>query len=208
VKTFPLTFVAQTAALNNAFLNQADGELIDELARKGYVVQTGLTRAYADDIARMCRQPSIKEYCPNDAGRRFTNQIATEQWLTKGRLTFLLLKKDEAEFSLAGYGWSGAEISPHVLTGQTTFALRVGEGSQGQGLATPFARLILATTASLQHAENFWLETWLSDGAAVHIYHKLGFKDVEQVNDRRPTVTGNIIDDIRIYMSLPNNLLK
>jgi ribosomal protein S18 acetylase RimI-like enzyme len=53
-----------------------------------------------------------------------------------------------------------------------------------------------------------WLETWASDGAAVHIYHKLGFEDVDSQVDQRPTAGGQTVADTRLYMSLPNELLK
>ncbi len=86
--------------------------------------------------------------------------------------------------------------------------MRVGEASQGQGLATPFSRLILAGSATLYGSQDMWLETWASDGAAVHIYHKLGFEDVDSQVDQRPTAGGQTVADTRLYMSLPNELLK
>lgn len=207
--TFPDTFDVATRPLTAADLSGADAALVQQLAEKGYEVHTGLTTDFADDIARMCLQPSIKEYCPNDSGRRFTDRQATESWLAKGRAAFLLLKREaDGTLSLAGYGWAGTEASPHVPEGQTTFALRVGEASQGQGLATPFCRLILAGSAGLYGSQNMWLETWASDGAAVHIYHKLGFEDVDSQADQRPTSSGQTVADTRLYMSLPNELLK
>jgi len=51
------------------------------------------------------------------------------------------------------------------------------------------------------------LETWASNGAAAHIYHKLGFQDVAQAPGHRPRADGQTIDDTRIYMELPNKYL-
>ena len=207
MKDFPTGFAAQTTPLDESIFSQADAELISLLKEKGYEVHTGLTTAYADDIARMCLEPSIKEYCPNDSGRRFTDRAAAEKWLAKGRVAFLLLKKENNELSLSGYGWAGVETSPHVPGGEITFALRVGEAGQGQGLATPFSRLVIAATATIYVARNFWLETWASNGGAVHIYHKLGFVDVDQTSNDRPTADGQTVADTRLYMSLANDRL-
>jgi ribosomal protein S18 acetylase RimI-like enzyme len=205
---FPISFAPQTVALDKTLFSESDQKLIDHLAELGYEIHSGLTTSYADDISKMCLQPSIKEYCPNDSGRRFTDQEATENWLSKGRAAFLLLKKEaNHELSLSGYGWAGLEKSTHVMSGETTFALRVGEADQGKGLATPYCRLILAGAAAIYEAKNMWLETWSSDSAAVHIYHKLGFVDEDQVDDMRPTSSGQTVPDTRLYMYLANDKL-
>ena len=202
---FPHELVEQTQVLTKDMFEDSDVALIGQLADQGYEVQAGLTAKYADDIAKMCLQPSIKEFCPNDSGRRFKDRQATEQWLAKGRGAFLLIKKDDQ--SLVGYGWAGDETSSHASDGQTTFAIRIGEEGQGQGLATPFARLILSGAAQLYGARDFWLETWASNGGAVHVYHKIGFEDVDQAEDSRPTTGGEPALDVRLYMSLANGLL-
>ncbi len=205
---FPITFSDTTMPLTEAMFGDAGADLVRQLSAKGYEVHTGLTPKFADDIAKMCLQPSIKEYCPNDAGRRFANRAATEHWLGKGRCAFLLLKRETGNnLSLAGYGWAGLETNSHIPGGESTFALRIGEDDQGQGLATPFARLIVAGTAKLFGSKNMWLETWASDGAAVHIYHKLGFEDVDQEPGERPTASGETVTDTRLYMSLPNHVI-
>jgi ribosomal protein S18 acetylase RimI-like enzyme len=205
MNNFPVTIVDNTTPLDESMLKESDQDLIGLLSGKGYEVHSGLDFKYAEDISKMCLQQSIREYCPNDSLRRFINIDSTKAWIAKGRAVYLLIKKEDA--SLAGYGWSGTEVSDHVLGGQVTFALRVGEGAQGQGLATPFSRLIISATARMFEAQNFWLETWSSDGAAVHIYHKLGFSDVDQLEDNRPTADGQTVPDTRLYMSLPNDVL-
>jgi ribosomal protein S18 acetylase RimI-like enzyme len=94
-----------------------------------------------------------------------------------------------------------------VPGGETTFAIRVGEAGQGQGLATPFAWLIVVGAAQVYEARKFWLETWQSNEGAVHIYHKIGFVDVDSQNDTRPTTAGGEVPDTRLYMSLSDDKL-
>lgn len=204
---FPVTFAARTTPLEESWLQGDDLQVLHDLYAKGFEIHTGLTPELAEAIYTMSLQPSIKEYCPNDSAKRFDGQEATGNWLAKGRCAFSLFKRDGSELSLVGYGWSGRETSQHVPGGETTFALRIGEQGQGQGLATPFARIVVAATATMFSARNFWLETWESNGAAVHIYHKLGFEDVTQETGSRPTADGETVEDTRLYMSLPDNLL-
>lgn len=207
MRDFPTQFADKTEPLTAEMFEAPDAELVRQLAEKGFAVHSGLTEIYAQAIINMCLQPSIKEYCPNDYGRRFSDLEAAHQWLTKGRAVFLLLKREGEGLDLYGYGWVGNEASPHVPGGETTFALRVGEQGQGQGLATPFSRLMVVGAAKLYEAKNIWLETWQSNGAAVHIYHKIGFEDVDQEFSSRPTANGETIEDTRLFMRLPNELL-
>lgn len=197
---FPNSFASQTQPLTADMFRGVYSEAAEELAQKGYEVCVGLTEEYADAIAEMSLQPSIKEYCPKDSSGRFASREATAEWIKKGRAVFLLVKSDDK--SLAGYGWVGSGTSAHVPGGETTFALRVGEQSQGQGLATPFSRLILAGSDVLYGAKKLWLETWQSNAGAVHIYHKVGFEDVHQHAGERATQNGGILTDTRLYMSL------
>jgi RimJ/RimL family protein N-acetyltransferase len=204
MNNFPTRFDHATEPLNpREFNNGTYVAAIANLADKGYEVHIGLTPEYADAISKMCLESSIREYCPNDAGGRFSDRAATERWLSKGRATFLLLKKDDG-LRLAGYGWAGGSTSSHVPGGQTTFAIRIGQADQGQGLATPYAQLIVGGAAIVYGAKDFWLETWASDAAAVHVYHKIGFIDVDQAAAGRPSAGGETVPDTRLYMSLPD----
>ena len=183
---------------------EAGAQAIEQLAAKGYEVHYGLTPEFATAIITMAREPSIREYCPRDSGERFVDLDSTKLWLSKGRTVFLLLKRtDSGELQLAGYGWAGAATSGQVPGGQSTFALRMGEAGQGQGLATPFAQLIVSAATVLYSAQNMWLETWASNGAAVHIYHKLGAVQVAEKPDQRPLPNGETVADTRLYMTLP-----
>jgi ribosomal protein S18 acetylase RimI-like enzyme len=183
---------------------------VDHISSRGFEVRLGLTPEYAEQIIKMAREPAIQEYCPNDIGSRFADMQATVQWLSKGRAVFLLLTKAESgnDGVLAGYGWVGQGDTAHVPDGETTFAIRIGEIGQGQGLAEPFSRLMIEAATNLFSAKNIWLETWASNGAAVHVYHKVGFEDVASEASERPTADGGRVADTRLYMSLPNEKLN
>lgn len=203
---FPNKFDENTHPLPNG-LGSAAVEALQLLADRGYEVQMGLTPALAGQVLAMSQEPSIREFCPKDCSERFADQAATERWLAKKRIMFALLKREADKLSLVGYGWAGAGSSPHVPGGETTFAIRIGEAGQGQGLAVPFSWLIVAGSAVLFGARNFWLETWGSNGGAVHVYHKIGFETVAEEPDERLNAEGVKITDTRTYMSLPNQLL-
>ncbi len=205
---FPDSFADETQKLNQDLLDEADAAAARQMEERGYEVHVGLTPAFAEAIAVMAEEAGIREYCPKDLSERFTDRAAAERWLSKKRSTFLLLKRmDDGSLALAGYGWAGTGSNDHAPGGKTTFALRIGEIGQGQGLAAPFSRLIIAATAALYGAADFWLETWGSNGAAVHIYHKLGFETVDEEPGERHSPGGERVPDTRIYMLLPNRLL-
>ncbi|HUY85031.1 MAG TPA: hypothetical protein VMU97_00785 [Candidatus Dormibacteraeota bacterium] len=203
---FPDKFDESTRPLP-AELGQAGTEAVQKLAERGYEIQVGLTPALADQILTMSQEPSIREYCPKDCSQRFADRTSAERWLEKKRAVFVLLKKEGDGLSLAGYGWAGPASSSHVPGGVNTFAVRIGEVGQGQGLAAPFSWLIIAGSAVLYGARDFWLETWASNGGAVHIYHKIGFETVDEQVDDRLTRDSQKISDTRVYMSLSNQLL-
>ena len=206
MSSFPIDFTKQAKLLEAyIFDNPADRQLVNGLLNKGYEILVGLSTSYAQDIIKMALEPAIKEYCPNDSAQRFTDMSAVSNWLSKGRAAFLLVKSDTKQ--LVGYGWAGDSISRYIDSGQTTFAIRIGEAGQGLGLATAFARLILASSSRLYNAKNFWLETWASNGAAVHVYEKLGFKEIDGQPDNRLTGDGGMVPDTRLYMSLDSSLL-
>jgi RimJ/RimL family protein N-acetyltransferase len=207
MSSFPTDFSDSSTPLKAEDLDQAAVQAAAKLMERGYEVHTGLTEELAGQIIQMALEPGIKEYCPNDCGKRFKDMLSVEQWLSKRRGTFVLLKRsDNGGLDLAGYGWAGEGHSEHVPGGEATFAIRIGEAGQGQGLAALFAWLIVAGSAVLYGAKNFWLETWASNGAAVHTYHKIGFQDVGEEAAERPSSTG-MVQDTRLYMSLDNQLL-
>jgi ribosomal protein S18 acetylase RimI-like enzyme len=176
-----------------------------QLGEKGYEIKTGLTAEVAAAIYKLSLEPSIREYCPKDSSERFRDEPAVQLWLQKGRAVFLLVQKDTG--SVVGYGWAGPGTSTKV-EGDTTFAIRIAEAGQGQGLATSYTRLIIAGAAILFGAKNFWLETWQSNAGAVHVYHKIGAQDAGQEASQRPTMAGGTVQDTRLYMVLPGQLLN
>lgn len=204
MSAYPTSLAGETIQLTAEMVGLA-AEAINQLAERGFEVHVGLTEAYAEAIIQMCLEPAIKEYCPNDYGQRFRDLSATRDWLSKGRAVFLLLKREGEGLKLAGYAWTGSGTSSHVAGGETTFAIRIGEIGQSQGLATPFSQAVLAASARLFDAKNVWLETWQSNGGAVHVYHKVGFIDVDQTSSQRPSANGGTVADTRLYMSLPNS---
>lgn len=207
--SFPSSFEDSTHKVPGDKLGTLGVEAAQKLADQGYEVHHGLTTDMADAIIAMALEPGIREYCPNDCGRRFANKESTSEWLAKERGTFLLLKRnDQNELSLAGYGWVGAETNSKVPGGETTFAIRIGEQHQGKGLASPFARLIVSGASAVYGAQNMWLETWASNGGAVHTYHKIGFTDVAEEPGERKKADGSSEADTRLYMSLNNELLN
>jgi ribosomal protein S18 acetylase RimI-like enzyme len=203
---FPDSYDAELQPLQLSQMSQSGQQAMSLLESKGYTVRAGLTPDYADAINKMAHEPSIAEYCPKDSSERFTNRETTAKWLSKKRATYLLLcKLEDGTLELAGYGWVGAKHIPEVPGGKTTFSLRVGENHQGKGLASPFSVAMLAAAAATYDARHMWLETWASNGGAVHIYHKLGFSDVAQQNDERPSLDGSKVADTRIYMAIPED---
>jgi len=199
----PTGFAAATRRITSDDVDANSQTALRELSQKGYEIHTGLTVELVDRIKAMSQEPAIREYCPKDSTDRFADRQVAEQWLSKGRAMFLLLKDGE----LIGYGWTGPATSDNVPGGQTTFALRIGQIGHGQGLAAPFSWLTISASHVMFGLQAIWLETWASNGAAVHIYHKLGFVNVTERPSSRPTALGDHVDDVRIYMKLPDNYL-
>jgi ribosomal protein S18 acetylase RimI-like enzyme len=209
MSNFPTNFNSNTVAINSESLDDESKLALKLLSDKGYEVHRELTRDFASEIIKLALEPNIKEYCPNDSGRRFANLESTAAWLAKGRAAYLLLQKtDNGDNRLVGYGWAGDSTSSHVPQGETTFSLRLGESGQGKGLATSFSRIILLDSAKTYEANKYWLETWESNAGAVHIYKKLGFSEVDRQQDMRPTNSGQQIEDTRLYMYLPDVILN
>lgn len=208
MKNFPNAFSATTAALPINSLGEAGSRAARKLSDNGYEVHAGLTPEFAEAISTMALEPAIQEYCPRDSAERFTDRVSAERWLSKGRGMFLLLKREGEKLSLAGYGWAGSGSNRHIPAGETTFAIRIGELGQGQGLAASFAWLIVASSAVLYGAKNMWLETWATNAGAVHVYHKIGFETVAEEPSQRLLPDGNKQSDTRVYMSLPDRLLS
>lgn len=206
--SFPTDFASYSTVIQKGLGPRGD-EAIDFLASKGFVVLDGFTEKLAEEVMEIAKQPHIKEYCPRDCmPERFGSIEATKQWLGKGHAMFILAKDlGNENYQAVGYGWTGPKTTPEIPGGKTTFALRIGEVGVGQKLAVPFSQVILSATKQIYGGEHFWLETWASNGAGVHTYKKLGFVEVSTKPGQRPTASGELVDDERVYMSLPDDLL-
>ncbi|OGL34483.1 hypothetical protein A3F65_02060 [Candidatus Saccharibacteria bacterium RIFCSPHIGHO2_12_FULL_47_16b] len=201
---FPTTFSKPQAVKKT--ISPAADEAIDFLNERGLTVLVGVDEELAAAISKMANEQHIREYCPNDCSKRFADLEATRGWLSHRHAVFTLAKKNEdGSWRAVGYGWSGPKKVDEVPGGETTFALRIGKAGLGQHLSEPFSQVVLAATAKLYDAKNFWLETWASNAAAVHVYKKLGFKLVNQKPGKRPTADSQQVDDTRLYMFLPSN---
>ncbi|QQS19555.1 GNAT family N-acetyltransferase [Candidatus Saccharibacteria bacterium] len=200
MKPFPTTYSESSAAVEADSLTEKGQIAQKKLAEAGYEVRLGLTETDAATIQQLALEPSIIEYCPNDCDSRFRDKKGTTNWLSKGRAVFLLVEK--ATGDLAGYAWAGESQSDHVPDGKVTVAVRLSERHQGKGLATPYLAVVLDATIHLYDADNLWLESWASNTGAVHIYQKLGFTLVASVPSTRPTATGSLTPDTRLYMTL------
>lgn len=205
MSVFPTTFTDMLLDVADLALSDTGAEALAYLQAQDYGVLLGLSEDYAQAIASMALEPAIQEYCPKDSSERFHDLAATTEWLQKGRAAVLLVKHTAPEESrLAGYGWIGDGASDLVPGGQVTFAMRIGEADQGHGLATPYLQVLIAAARAEYQATNIWLETWASNGGAVHVYHKVGFVDVAQRAGTRPSRVGQTIDDTRLFMQLPD----
>lgn len=192
---------------NAISLSEAGKAYYQRVKDAGFDIYYGLNEDAAKQIITLALEPAIKEFCPNDSGKRFKDLDALQEWLLKGRIVVLLTKKENDAIKIVGYGWVGAASSPYVKEGKATFAIRIGEGGQGQGLGTPFAELIVEVAANVFNVNDIWLETWQSNAGAVHIYHKIGFVDVASEPGKRKSANGSEVDDVRLFMSLPNSAL-
>lgn len=204
----PIDFSDQTFKLTKEGLDDESIESLSLFESKGYEVHYGLSKDLADQISKMSLEPAIKEYCLKDWSKRFIDRESTKAWLGKHRAAFLLVKRENENLILVGYGWTGTSTSPEIPNSENTFAIRIGEIGRGQGLATPFARLIVQGSSKIYGVKNIWLETWQSNAGAVHVYHKIGFKDVKTTDSFRVRPDNSEVPDTRIYMTFPNELLS
>lgn len=185
-------------------LDAAGQQALARLQETGYAVQCGVTEQQLDEIIAVSALDEIREYCPNDSTKRFRDHDAALEWLGKGRLVVLLV--EQATQAVAGYGWLGAEPSPHIAGSDMTLAVRIVPAHQGRRLATPYSQ-VLVSVALAQGAQGLWLEAWQSNAGAVHVYGKLGFALVDQAPADRPSVgVQTAVPDVRLFMQYQNTL--
>lgn len=203
----PQTLSNSLHSIDQSKLSDSGKAFYQKILDRGFDIKFELDETAAKQIIKLSLEPAIKEFCPNDSGKRFKDIDSLKQWISKGRIVVLLTKQVDNNTEVVGYGWVGEGESMYVETGKATFAIRIGEAGQGQGLGTPFAALIVEVAASEYGINNIWLETWQSNAGAVHIYHKIGFEDVASEKSLRKKGDGSEVEDVRLYMSLPNEKL-
>ena len=212
---YPTGFAEQVQTIDSS-IGQLGDVALERLHEKGYTVATGLTEYFAGAVGVMGLQSHIREYCPKDSTEsRFGTLQSTEKWLQKsgGRGMFLLLRDEDANARLEGYGWTGYEACNELPDHPITLAYRIGELGLGKGLATDFLQVVVSGSNSLYApGEGIGLETWRSNKAA-SIYDKVGFVAIAEApeDELRPTLQTNATNgkilDRRLYMGYTSELL-
>lgn len=229
---FPTEFASELEPLPMCISEAADAA-IERLAERGFKVLRGLTTEAAAQVRPITLQQSIGHNCHKDRGvTRFATEGSTATWLTKGIpdgrhgrdfYGLYLLGEDPENLTMAGYGWTGPElcdvfanllenqsdisvtsVDPYLLeSANVTWAERISEEFQGQGLAAPFGTLITAGTRHFNPGvETIWLDTWGSNGPAFPTYSKIGFVYVPEADHPaiHQTANGDRFDDVRLHM--------
>lgn len=186
------------------------------LRNSGLVVVAGLRPERVADLTEIAEQVGTREYCANDIKTRWTDITTAEKQLAKdgGRAVFRLERLEDGK--TMGFGWTGKssdEEREYLPDCENTFAIRMHEASQGQGLAVPFTKAIVFGSMALYGARKIGLETWGSNTAAVRTYRRAGAELVTTKDDIRPTLHEDeytfLVDgvphrrDVRLYMQFP-----
>jgi hypothetical protein len=106
-----------------------------------------------------------------------------------------------ADASLAGYGWTGPELCDELPEQTHTFAVRLGEQTRGQGLATPFNRAIVMGSMVIFGGRDIGLQTWGRNRPAVCSYLKAGPLLADTVYDEKE-------HDSRLTMYFPDTFMS
>lgn len=211
---YPDTFTRELVPLDPHGLSEAGQRALGQLHIEGFDVEVGLRRRDVADIAAIANQEAVREFCPNDLEKRFGDEQMAEAWLAKngGRGVFLL--RHMGERALAGYGWTGAEITPELPDCETTFALRLSEEVAGRRLGTPFTTAIVSGSMAVFGTTRTGLETWASNTRAVRTYARAGTQLVTSRDDKRPTLrpapneTEGMRRDTRLFMVFPQTFFR
>lgn len=221
---YPTSFSKEYLNLSNPNieLDTLGQTALMQLTANNLEVVSGLLLDDVAHITTIAHHENIREYCPNDAATRFSDQTNVEQWLGKngGRAMFLLRRISTqnsltASQQIDGYGWTGAETCPDLPKWQTTFAVRLNPNSQlsRKGIGSLFSTAIVSGSMALFGARHIGLETWGSNTAAVKTYLKAGAALVTTRDAIRPTLQNGVDkrQDIRLFMqfsrTFPEDLL-
>ncbi|MFA5004125.1 MAG: hypothetical protein WC498_02505 [Candidatus Saccharimonadales bacterium] len=212
---FPDSFTENPTYIHPTNVRPSDAEPFAQLERRGFVVVAGLRESDVADLSAIAGQEGVREYCPNDIAKRWTDIPTTEKQLAKdgGRGVFRLESLETHE--TAAFGWTGKSSEDEralLPMCENTFALRINETYRGQRLGRPFSRAIVAGSVALFKAKKIGLETWGSNTPAVRSYLGAGALLVTTQYDRRLTRVPELQDadgkvrDVRLYMQYPQSM--
>lgn len=154
------------------------------LEDKGLQVYRGWDGTLRDQLVIASCQSHILQYTPGDAERRFTTAEAADAWYHEhDRVVYSLGQKA----MLAGLIWYGNSPDKN-LDADYTFAIRMYEASQGQGLARSFLEAAHSDFRQHTHNErNVWLSTSadeVKNAAALRLYRNAGYNTVNEADGR------------------------
>jgi len=147
-------------------------------------IQQGILDCQIDQLITYSNtDPEIKKSTSDPT--RFKDRAAFDQWLTKGRIIYTLVDKNN---NLFGITWFGPKIPPVKLDPKFnfTFSIRLYDQARGQGLSYPFLKTTFndVLKSSKDEVTGFWLQVSKDNVPAIHTYKKIGFKKVKQIGDK------------------------
>lgn len=144
-----------------------------------------IASGYITQLVRFSKHDALVKKFTHDS-ERFKNINSFNQWHKKGRIIYLLI---DPKSRLSGIIWFGkssintpCEKLPHL-----TFAIRIYKPARGLGLSKKFFNIahtdLLNTLKSSKSEYNgLWLSTNSENQIAIHLYKKLGFKELKKIN--------------------------
>lgn len=117
--------------------------------------------------------------------KRFKDREAFDEWLKKGRSTFVL---SDSENNIAAFIWYGERNPPETIEENSkswdTIAFRAYEPYRGKGIMRPFSEYVLSIWKE-NTGRKMWLEVHKDNVPGIRLYEKLGFKTVGVGKDER-----------------------
>jgi hypothetical protein len=211
---YPTTFTTELIPLREAGLDDRGVEALDRLEAGGFEVVAGLRRADLPEVTAIANTVPVREYCPNDMGKRVGDEHKAGTWQGERGGKGVVLLRRLGDKAVGGYGWTSLapDDEKQMIPGEeVTFAERLGPIAAGRGLGALFAEAIVSGAVALHGARNVGLETWGSNTGAVRSYLRADASLVTTRDGYRPTLTptqSEILDkdhpnkrrDVRLYM--------
>jgi uncharacterized cofD-like protein len=152
-----------------------DASRLNEVAGEELVILRGLTSALRTQLVEKSDQPHIRLWTPRDSSERFTSEGMIELRQAEGDEFYSLVRPGEPE-DLGGVMWLKRKYFESSSPFNTTFAVRLYEGYEGQGLGQPFMNGVLEDYTTLHPGPNYiWLGVKERNERAKRLYNKLGF---------------------------------